>query len=217
MLQQLSAGHDDPPDAVLFYREFHTIVGSVITLAKPLSIKSLAGLLRISEEDICDCIQPLSSVLQIPTDIETPLRTLHLSFAEFLFSHKAQDQPFGVDKPATHRMLLTNCLALLSGPDGLRENICNLKYPGQQRCEIDQVIIENRLSPEIQYACRYWVHHAQNWNSPVRDDDAVHLFLQKHFRHWLEALSLMDAVTEAIMMLEMLENFVSVRVLQEDL
>ena len=80
-----------------------------------------------------------------------------LPFSEFLLSDKLQHEPFGVDGSATHRMLATKCLELLSRPDGLRENLCRLKYPGQPRREVDRTIIDKRLSPAFQYACRYCV------------------------------------------------------------
>src|SRR2546430_14771495 len=91
------------------------------------------------------------SVLRVPADFETPVRTLHLSFGEFLLSEKLQHQPFGVDGPATHRMLLTKCLNLLSGSNGLRENMCDLSYPGQPRRELGSTVINERLSPALQY------------------------------------------------------------------
>jgi hypothetical protein len=103
--------------------------GSILVLAEPLSISSLADLLNMTQDD-CQ-LRSLHSVLRVPADFETPVRTLHLSFGELLLSEKLQHQPFGVDGPATHRMLLTKCLNLLSGSNGLRENMCDLSYPGQ--------------------------------------------------------------------------------------
>jgi hypothetical protein len=109
-------------------------------------------------------------------------------------------------------MLLTRCLELLSGPDGLRENLCDLRYPGQPRREIDPIMINERLSPAFQYACRYWVYHAQHSMIPIHDNDEVHIFLQKDFLHWLEALSLMNRIAEVIGHVSVLQSLVSVSV-----
>jgi hypothetical protein len=160
-------------------------------------------------------LRPLHSVLRVPVDHETPVRTLHLSFSEFLLSEKLQHQPFRVDGPATHRMLLIKCLKLLSGSNGLRENLCDLSYPGQPRREVDSIVINERLSPAFQYACQYWVHHAQHSKIPIHDEDEVYVFLQKHFLHWLEALSLMDRIAEAIGHVSVLQSLVSVSSLPE--
>ena len=191
------------------------IVGSIVTLAEPLSVTSLAALLNMNRGTIGLRLRPLHSVLRVPADPETPVRTLHLSFSEFLLSDKLRNRPFGVDGPATHRMLLTKCLELLSGPGGLRENLCDLSYPGQQRREIDPIVINEHLSPALQYACRYWVHHAQYSKVQIHDDDEVYVFLREHFLHWLEALSLMNRLAEVIGHVGVLQSLVSVSDLPE--
>jgi len=214
VLTQLPATLSNSREKEKLYQELRMIVGSIVILAEPLSVASLAALLQVSSATIRLRLRPLHSVLRVPPDTETPVRTLHLSFSEFLLSDKLRDQPFGVDGPQTHQLLLTRCLELLSGPDGLRENLCDL-YPGQPRREVDSAMISKRLSPAFQYACRYWVHHVQHGKVQIHDDDEVHVFLQKHFLHWLEALSLMNRIAEVIGYIGVLQSFVSVSDLQE--
>lgn len=216
VLQQLSADVSDSRDRELLYEEFRVIVGSIVVLAEPLSIASLTDLLKdsrygFSQDNIWTRLRPLNSVLRVPADFVSPVRTLHLSFSEFLLSDKLQDEPFGVKGPDTHGMLLTKCLTLLSRPDGLRENLCDLQYPGQPRQELNSGMINKRISPAFQYACRYWVYHFQHSRASIRDDDKVHVFLQKHFLHWLEALSLMNRIAEVIGHIGILQSLVSVR------
>ena len=126
-----------------------------------------------------------------------------------------------MDGPATHRLLLTKCLQLLSGPNGLRENLCDLEYPGQPRRGVDPTLINERLTPAIRYACQYWTHHAQQ-SVAIHDEDRkydedrrrflhrledeVHEFLRKHFLHWLEALSLINRIAEAIKYIGVLQS-----------
>lgn len=215
VLTRLSATLSDSGDKDRLYQEFGMIVGSIVTLVEPLSITSLANLLRVSRATIMCRLRPLQSVLQVPVDSETPVRTLHLSFGEFLLSDKLQDKPFGVNGPRTHQMLLTRCLELLLGPDGLRENLCDLQYPGQPRREVHPSLINQRLSPAFQYACRYWVHHVQHSKIQIHDDDEVHVFLQKHFLHWLEALSLINRLAEVVGHVGLLQSLVSVSDLLE--
>lgn len=209
----LSNSHDKEK----LYSEFRVIVGSIVTLADPLSVTSLAALLNMGRDTIVRRLRPLHSVLRVPHDFATPIRTLHLSFAEFLSSDRLHDKPFGIDGPATHRSLLARCVELLSGPNGLRENICNLKYPGQPRQEVDSTTINKRLSPALQYACRYWVHHVQKSEVRICDEDGVHIFLQRHFLHWLEALSLMNRISEVIEQLYVLQSLLSVSTFLENM
>lgn len=103
-------------------------------------------------------------------------------------------------------MLSRHCLRVLSAPEGLRENICDLDHPGQPRREVESVTIVSRLTPTLQYACRYWVYHIQHSSNNIEDLGEVHTFLRKHFLHWLEALSLMDQLSEAIGLVHILQS-----------
>jgi hypothetical protein len=110
--------------------------------------------------------------------------------------------------------LLTKCIELLSRPnsEGLRENMCNLDYPGQARQSLTRTQVTACIPPEMQYACRYWVYHAQQGKSEAHDDDVIHTFLKRHFLHWLEALSLIGCLANAIDYVGMLQLLVAVSV-----
>jgi hypothetical protein len=79
----------------------------------------------------------------------------------------------------------------MSGPSGLRQDICGLSGPGVLRSEIDDRMVGSTLLSELQYACRYWISHLTHSQQHIVDGDTTHLFLQKHLLHWLEAMSLM--------------------------
>lgn len=212
ILDQLfkDSNDDQDDDNDEFYEEFQKTIGSVITLSEPLSAKSLAALLQMEPGIVLHYLSNLQSVLEVPAD-PAPIRTYHLSFREFLLSDKMRDRPFGVDGQATHRFLSTKCLELLmSGDTSLKENMCGLAYPGQPRTEVDPAIVQQCLPPEFQYACRYWVHHRQSSKVPIDDADKAFKFLQNHFLHWLEALSLMNMVSEAIRQLTTLQSLLAV-------
>jgi hypothetical protein len=112
------------------YQEFRVIVRSIITLAEPLFIRFLIDLINVPREDIWSLLRPLYSVIWIPADFETSVRTLYLSFGEFLLSDKLRYKSFEVDGPATHRILFTKYLKLLLRPEGLRQNLYDLEYSG---------------------------------------------------------------------------------------
>lgn len=210
VLTQLSARLQNSHDKDKLHQEFRMIVGSIVSLVEPLSIPSLAILLNISPDMIERRLRPLHSVLRSPTDSDTTIRTLHLSFGEFLLSDEPQLEHFKINGPATHRMLLSKCLQLLSGSEGLEENMCRLEYPGKPRREIDQTTINDRLSPALQYACQYWIQHVKHGKVEIHDQDEVHMFLKKYFLNWLEAMSLMNRLAEVIEQIEVLQSLVSV-------
>jgi hypothetical protein len=157
---------------------FKDVVGSIAILESPLSITSLASLLQVLQEGIKDQLSFLHSVLSIPKSKDIPVRLLHLSFREFLVNTQEQEKTrFWVDKKSTHQKLASRCLELMSGPGGLRQDMCSLSEPGVLRSEIDKGTIASSLSPELQYACRYWISHLKQSQHDITDGDTTHVFL----------------------------------------
>jgi hypothetical protein len=191
--------------------EFRDVVGSIIVLAEPLSTTSLASLLSIPKKVVDRRLNTLHSVLSVPTNQYSPVRLLHLSFRDFLIdAEKRGSSLFWIDEGETHKVIATRCLALMSQPDCLRENICGLETPGKARMDINCQMINDSLPADVRYACRYWVHHLEQSKGRICDQSRVHSFLQKHFLHWLEALSLMGKMSESIGLIGTLQSIVAV-------
>ena len=204
--------NDEDEDKERWLSRFREIVGSIVVLESPLSITSLAYLLGIPKEDISCRLDSLHSVLSIPINEDMPIRLLHLSFRDFLLDPQKQGKvPFWVDEKGTHKDLASKCIQLMSGPKGLRENMCNQTKPGTLRSEINKRIIANCLPPEVQYACRYWVHHLVRSKHRIHDGDPVHLFLQGYFLYWVEAISLIGEVYSGVGIINSLRTLTDVR------
>jgi hypothetical protein len=206
ILDQLLVGLTDSEKESLA-AEFREVVGSIVILADPLSTFSLASLLGIPKK-VVDCrLDLLHSVLSIPANQDSPVRLLHLSFRDFLLdTQKRGKSLFWVDEREAHEMIATKCLELISRPECLRDNICNLETPGKLRAEIDCRTIDDCLPANVRYACRYWVYHLEQSKCRICDQGRVYVFLQRHFLHWLEALSLMGKISESIAMIITLQT-----------
>jgi hypothetical protein len=189
--------------------QFRTIVGSIIILFSPLSTTSLACILRIDQEDIDSQLDLLHSVLSVPPSSKSPVRLLHLSFRDFLLDpEKREINQFWVDEEHAHKQMAANCLRIMG--EHLRADMCQLQWPGTSRSAIDPKLIENRLPPEVQYACLYWAHHLTQAKSRIRDGDLVDNFLTRHFLHYLEILSLIGRTSESISILKTLQSLLEV-------
>ena len=209
ILEQLTAGLTKGEKASLV-SEFHEVVGSIVVLADPLSMDSLTSLLRIQRTTVQCRLDPLHSVLSIPANPASPIRLFHLSFREFLLDPEKQGNSiFWVDERERNKVLANRCLELLTSSKYLKENICSLRSPGTLRTEITQTI-EKCLPADVQYACRYWVHHLEQSGRRIFDEDAVHYFLRKHFLHWLEALSLIGKISDCISLIDTLRSLTDV-------
>ncbi|KAK6348667.1 hypothetical protein TWF718_006455 [Orbilia javanica] len=191
-------------------REFREIVGAIVTLATPLSTKSLAILLGIDEIDIKYTLDPLHSVLEVPEDQKGLVRLLHLSFRDFLTdpeNYGGKRHQFWIDEKERHTAIFIGCLHLLSG--SLRQDICKIKRDGALRTEISRESIERCLPPDVQYACCYLVHHMELSGFSIHDGDQVHDFLLEHFLHWFEALSILEKSSDIIIQLRSLKTLVA--------
>lgn len=208
VLERLETGLNDRQKQRLAER-FRLIVGSIILLQEPLTTTTLARLLGISRDDIDSLLDYLHSVLDVPHHPGHPVRLLHLSFRDFLLDPaKHGKTPFSVDEIKAHEIIAIKCLELMNSREGLRRNPCNLESPGVIRSQIENQRIDECLAPELQYACRYWVEHLERSKNALCYQDRVHTFLRKHLLHWLESMSLMGRMTEAVGMITSLRSTV---------
>jgi hypothetical protein len=208
LANSVSDDYDDQEKEML-YKALKRILGTIVTLFSSLPAASLAALLQIPIEDINEALLELHSILEVPEDQCHPIRLHHPSFRDFLLDkHRCRDPHFWVDEKEAHQTLTDNCLRLMS--DKLDQDICNLCAPGALASSVDSSRIERSLPAELRYACLHWVQHLQRSKAYPCDDSPVHVFLQKHLLHWLEALSLLGKVSEGVLAIISLESIVTV-------
>ncbi|CAI7650582.1 unnamed protein product [Penicillium pancosmium] len=199
VLVRLLGEHDeDEKDLILQY--FRQIVGSIILLAVPLSVDALSRLLVLQERLVVNLLDSFRSVIHLSSNRDVPVRILHLSFRDFLLQTKSQ---FYINEGHTNKEITLHCLGIMRTT--LKQNICNLENYGIKRTDISKQTICHHLRPELQYSCRYWVHHLEQ-SVDIRDiTQETLLFLQKHFLHWLEAMGTLGLATEVITMINVLQ------------
>ncbi|OJJ42341.1 hypothetical protein ASPZODRAFT_105400 [Penicilliopsis zonata CBS 506.65] len=175
--------------------DFRRIVGTIILLYSPLSSSSLAELIDLKKEKVWIRLSSLQSVLSVPKQNEetVPVRLLHLSFREFLVDREASDA-FWIDEQMHHTRLAERCLQCMNRE--LKRDICRLSRPGVKLNEIEHTTIEGHISPELRYACRYWIRHLENSGPSDINWELIDTFLKAHFLHWLEAMSLLGWCSE---------------------
>lgn len=186
-------------------QRFRSTVGSIIILFDSLSTLVLKSLFPTLSTTVDITLKPLKSLLDVPEDQSTPIRILHPSFRDFLVNQeRCQVQDFWIDQKTVHHDVAQQCLHLMS--KSLKRNMCQLETPGTCRSEIDSAMLLKFLPSPLQYACQYWVGHLQKETLNTYDITQVYMFLQAHFLHWLEALSLTGKTSEAIVLINMLES-----------
>lgn len=201
---------DDEKDELYFL--LRQTLGSIVVLLSPLSVNSLSKVLGITEQDLCQTLEDLHAILDIPSVPTNPLRLHHPSFRDFLLDEKrCRDRNFFVEEKEAHRLLTERCIQLMSR--SLKQDICEVAAPGTPVTDIESARVEQYLPSEVQYACLYWVQHLQKSAVQLHDNDQVHQLLQVHLLHWLEALSWIRKISEGITAIISLQSMATVSIL----
>ncbi|KAI9861064.1 MAG: hypothetical protein M1813_005493 [Trichoglossum hirsutum] len=207
LANSVSDEYDDQEKEKL-YEMLRLTLGAIVILFSPLSVASLASLLHIHKEVIDQTLDDLHSILEVPKDQDHLIRLHHPSFRDFLIDEqRCHAEHFWVDEKEAHKALAENCLRFMS--KNLKRDICDLRVPGALASEVDSCRLEQCLPADLQYACRYWCQHLQLSKARLCDNSEVHIFLQKHLLHWLEALSLIGKTSDSVQMLTNAQSMVA--------
>jgi len=215
LLEHAFRGVEDAQDMEELSGDFKQVIGALAILFEPLSAIALSSLLPIDEKIINRRLRCLRSVFNIREHKDSRIRLLHPSFRDFLLDkQRCQDEHFWINGQQMHSTLSKSCLRLMSNT--LRKDICSLQMPGTPAEQVESSTLADCLPSHVQYACRYWVHHlsqaidCEQEDSSLSDNGTVHIFFQRHFLHWLEALGLMGRMSEGILMLTELQSMLLV-------
>ena len=176
-----------------------SVLGAVILAANPLSPSTIATLLDLRIKDVSLRLSSVHSLL-ILQDIKDPVRPFHKSFPDFIINPaRCTNERFHISPPTHHLELLVGCLKLMN--QTLEKNMCKLPDTVTNSEVFDlHERIEKCLDPALQYACTSWHKHLFNENMVFKPavTSILHQFLEKKFLFWLEVLSVLGAVREAI-------------------
>lgn len=186
-------------------QEVQDIIGVMILLAAPLSIKALSRFLKKEIDEISNLLNLFRSVLHIPVDRDQPVRIHHLSFRDFLVTYKTK---FQVNEQQKHRDIAGFCFEIMHKQ--LKKDICNLKNPNTRRALIDPHSLGQHLQPELQYSCRYWLYHLEQSQTLLPRFEDILTLLEAHFLHWVEVMSLLGLISEVVGILDRLNNLIQV-------
>ncbi|OGE57195.1 hypothetical protein PENARI_c002G03634 [Penicillium arizonense] len=206
VLKQLLSGQDETESQQL-RDEFKEIVGVIIILATPLSIKPLGQLVDREPDDVKCRLDQLHSVLSVPNDFDTPVRLLHLSFRDFLLDHRKDKSKFWIDEKYANQRLTARCFQIMQR--SLHKNICHLPNEGTECNDLSKDSIRHYVTPELKYACRYWAYHLVRCIGLADLIYDAFSFLRSHFLHWVEAMSLLGRASEMLGILNDFQTVVS--------
>ena len=202
---QEAFGDDGPEDD----SNIQSVLGAVVLAINPLSPSTIAVLLGFDPDDVFPLLSSMHSLLVLQEDINHLVRPFHKSFADFIIDPSRCTNPrFLVCPSDQHAKLLVGCLELMN--QRLEQNICKLP-DGVTNLEVDDLKERTELyiDKALEYACRSWHKHLLDKMS-TQTVEILHQFLMEKFLFWLEVLSVVGAVKEAVDALEEIARWLDV-------
>ena len=192
-MQVLEQAVDDVDVDEELYSRFRTVVGAVVVVFNPLSVKSLSDLLRVS--DTSTTLRSLHSLLLVPISKDAPVHIFHKSFPDFLMDpSRCTDYRFFIDPQIHHAELLLSCLNLMK--KRLKRNICELDdFAILSKVEDLCDRRKDHIGSALEYACCFWTKHLLSipGSGPGVEEvqEAIERFFTTCLLLWIEVLSLM--------------------------
>jgi len=195
---------------------FRAVVGTVLLIFNPLSIKSLSELLGLNTQYIHSTIRSLHSLLLIPESTDDPIHTFHKSFPDFLMDpDRCEDRRFLVEPTGHHAEIMLGCLRLMG--KRLKRNICNLDDHAVLS-EVKDLSSRQKdyIGDALEYACKFWTKHLLEIPSSSAHAEevqkAIDNFFMVNLLDWIEVLVLTENLGVGIYAMDDIErwyNFVS--------
>ena len=191
-----------------------SILGAVILAANPLSPSMIATLLDLTTKSVYLRLLSVHSLLILQKDINQPALPFHKSFPDFIVNpNRCTNQRFCISPPNHHLELLIGCLRLMN--QRLEKNMCKLSDAVLNEDVGDlQEKTGQLIDYSLQYACQSWHKHLAIINvAPAemhRITSILHKFLEEKFLFWLEVLSVLGTVRNAVDALEIAAKWLKV-------
>jgi hypothetical protein len=210
LILQEAFSDDDPEDDP----KTRSVLGAVTLATNPLSPSTIATLLGFGTKGVFLRLSSVHSLLILQEDINYPIRPFHKSFPDFIIDPiRCTNQRFHVSPPNHHSELLIGCLELMN--QRLERNMCKLP-DAVTNDEVDDLWERaNRyINHSLQYACKSWHKHFVDLHTaPAHTPKIItvlHQFLEEKFLFWLEVLSILGAIRDAVDALEVAAKWLEV-------
>lgn len=202
------------------FERFRTVMGAVALLYDTLPACDLGRLLHMESSEIRMALLRFHSVIIVPDD-NNHIRLIHPSFRDFMTQRCPDTCKYYINPSDYHQQLAVMCLKTMQ--DNLKRDICDIRNMSLLNDEVKDlgVRITACIPAHLQYACRHWATHLSE--SRTRADSMgndVSLLLTQfaslHLLHWLEVLSLIGRLAEALPALRHAQHWASVRHIYTD-
>jgi nucleoside-triphosphatase THEP1 len=190
-----------------YLKRLKAVLGCLVILQEPLDIGSISTLLS-PDFEVLHYMKQISSLIVEGTEPLTVMTVpqVHKSVVEYLVSSSPHPD-LHIDPTEHHHSFTTACFETIQKE--LTFNIGGITTSHDPGWKISSI----SPSQGITYPCRWLGHHLENGGERATLVPDVKEFMETHFLHWLEVLSLQKLVDSvAVSTLEILEKEIKVSV-----
>ncbi|EDR00229.1 uncharacterized protein LACBIDRAFT_314561 [Laccaria bicolor S238N-H82] len=176
-------------------KSLSSVLGAIVIAKNPLCPSDLEQLLGV--RDALSTISQLSPVLLISNTGH--LHICHQSFTDFLLDQK-RSKNFWVDSQKHSLCFAESCLKYMSAK--LKFNFFDLKTSHILNKDVPNLMdhIKNVKSTALDHASHFWAIYLQKYCDQTLQwqiMNEMEQFLREHLLHWLEIMSIMEAIDHA--------------------
>ncbi|KAG8692358.1 hypothetical protein FRC09_011247, partial [Ceratobasidium sp. 395] len=175
------------------------VLRTAICAQEPLPVNTIARLLGTSGVgSVHAALRPLSSILQVSNTTDQLVTTLHQSFPDYMLDQKRSGRFYC--QPEEHNAWYTRTCFDLIETASPSFNICRIEssyVPNRKIAGLGDRMDEV-ISPQLFYACRYWEAHAELVDPPREAAAQIVCFLSTRLLLWMEIMSLKESLNDAV-------------------
>ena len=185
--------NDADDDAVV-----RSVLSAVVLVTNPLSPSAIANLMGFGCDLVISLLESVQSLLVLHEDPDQPTQPFHKSFTDFMTDPSRCSDPRFHISPDHHTELALRCLGLMHG--SLNRKMFSIPdYALNSDVEDLPKIRESRIDSALVHACSSWYNHLVVAEHPISDLlSALRRFLEENFVFWLEVMSVLCAVGDAV-------------------
>ncbi|KAF7971736.1 hypothetical protein HWV62_20045 [Athelia sp. TMB] len=177
-----------------FVKDYDLVIGTIMALKRPISLAALRALhdgsLDLEAEQL---LQRFGSVLTGFRDAHQPIRTLHLSFHEFVTDRAAHDDStkrFHLSEKEHSSRLAELCVKTLNRE--LARSIAGTGYLTEEQDGRQGIPTIVGVSEQLVYSCAHWPSHLQDVETPQTIQAHIITLISRHLVTWIEVLAATD-------------------------
>ncbi|KAB5588499.1 Protein translocase subunit SecA [Ceratobasidium theobromae] len=173
------------------------VLWTAVCAREQVSVETLAALAGLKSSLVLGALQPLRSVLHI-SEHNSLVSTLHASFPDYMFD-RDRSGDFGCDEKTHNQFMVGRCFEIMKGQ--LKFNICNLEssFLRDENVPGLKTRIEQNISRELFYACRYWTDHLELAGTLNEIHKTLEEFLSQRLLFWMEVLNLKECMVAGVL------------------